>query len=93
MGGKTLCKLKGEKLARDPDAQRELILDPAYICEKCARVAHQDKHLCHATPLAGAAAEVSPSQKHKKDSKNKKQRKQSRKKDKKGKKGKKKQKA
>jgi hypothetical protein len=52
MGDRTLCKFKGSKLAKDPEAQRSLILDPAYICEKCGRVAHSDRNLCHSTPLA-----------------------------------------
>ena len=52
MGDRTLCKLKGGKLARDPEAQRQLLLDPAYICEKCGRVANSDRSLCHSAPLA-----------------------------------------
>jgi len=80
MGGKTLCKIKGEKLARDPGAQREMILEPAYICEKCARVARQEKYLCHSTPLARADDGTEPSRKHAGKGKHKKQNKQARKK-------------
>jgi hypothetical protein len=81
MAGKTLCKVKGEKLARDPGAQREMILDPAYICEKCARVARREKYLCHAIPLAQAGAGTEPSRQREEGGKHQQERQRARKKD------------
>ncbi len=81
MGGKTLCKVKGEKLARDPDAQREMILNPAYICEKCARVARREKYLCHAMPLAQAGAGTERSRQREGGGKHQQERQRARKKD------------
>ncbi|TLD70923.1 hypothetical protein FEM03_10565 [Phragmitibacter flavus] len=48
---KTLCDWKKHEIVDDIDELLLLVRDPRYVCRKCARVAHSDKHLCKAMAL------------------------------------------
>jgi hypothetical protein len=48
---KTLCDWKKHEIVDDIDELMRLVHDPRYVCRKCARVAHSEKHLCKAIPL------------------------------------------
>ncbi len=43
---KTLCKLKKDELTDDFKQIVKIVINPKFICEKCARVAKEKKYLC-----------------------------------------------
>ncbi len=43
---RTLCEWKKSAIVDDIDELAEIVRDPRYVCRKCARSAHRDKHLC-----------------------------------------------
>lgn len=45
MSGKSLCKLKKE-LKNDMKSYTLLVNQPAFVCQKCGRVANKKKNLC-----------------------------------------------
>jgi hypothetical protein len=47
----TLCEWKKWEIEERLDDLAEIIRDPRFICRKCARAAHRDKHLCKPRPL------------------------------------------
>ena len=51
---KTLCEWKKSDIADGLEELSKIVGDPRYICRKCARAAHQDKHLCKPMPLPEA---------------------------------------
>jgi len=53
MGDNTLCELLEDKkyLKKHFEDYKELVRDARFICKKCARVAHKEKHLCKPTKL------------------------------------------
>jgi|GEM_PF-608693 len=55
---KTLCDWKKHEIIDDIDELLILVRNPRYVCRKCARVAHADKHLCKPMrlPLENEAA-------------------------------------
>lgn len=48
---KTLCEWKKHEITEDTVALARIIRDPRFVCRKCARSAHKDKHLCKPIPL------------------------------------------
>lgn len=48
---KTLCKLKKNELADEFKKILKIVKKPKFICEKCARVAHEKKYLCNAIAM------------------------------------------
>jgi len=48
---KQLCSLKKEDVKTYAKKIIKIVSKPKFICEKCARVAKDEKHLCHAFPL------------------------------------------
>jgi hypothetical protein len=43
---KTLCELDKKYIEKKLSSITKLVLDPNYICIKCARVAQQKEYLC-----------------------------------------------
>lgn len=43
---RTLCEWKKCEIVDDLEELAEIVRDPRYVCRKCARSAHKDKHLC-----------------------------------------------
>ena len=48
---KNLCPLKKDDIKNDAKKIVKIVSKPKFICEKCARVAKDEKHLCHAVSL------------------------------------------
>jgi hypothetical protein len=48
---KKLCSLKKDDVKMYAKKIIKIVSKPKFICEKCARVAKDEKHLCHAVPL------------------------------------------
>ncbi len=48
---KHLCSLKKEDVKTYAKKIIKIVSKPKFICEKCARVSKDEKHLCHAVPL------------------------------------------
>lgn len=48
---KKLCSLKKDDVKAYAKKIVKIVSKPKFICEKCARVAKDEKHLCHAVPL------------------------------------------
>lgn len=48
---KTLCEWKKHEIAEETAALAKIVCDPRFVCRKCARAAHKDKHLCKPMPL------------------------------------------
>jgi len=48
---KHLCSLKKEDVKTYAKKIIKIVSKPKFICEKCARVAKDEKHLCHPTAL------------------------------------------
>jgi hypothetical protein len=48
--GKTLCEWKKGEILEEVEKLAEIVRDSRFVCRKCARSAHEDKHLCK--PLA-----------------------------------------
>ena len=48
---RTLCEWKKHEIAEETAALAKIVRDPRYVCRKCARAAHKEKHLCKPTPL------------------------------------------
>lgn len=48
---RTLCEWKKSEIVDDLEELAEIVRDPRYVCRKCARSAHKDKHLCKPMPL------------------------------------------
>lgn len=44
---KKLCGLKKDDIEKQMEKILKIVSEPKYICEKCARVAKDDEHLCH----------------------------------------------
>ena len=43
---RTLCEWKKHEILEDTEELAKIVCDPRFVCRKCARAAHQDKHLC-----------------------------------------------
>ncbi len=43
---RTLCDWKKHEIHDDIEDLAKIVRDPRYVCRKCARSAHSDKHLC-----------------------------------------------
>jgi tRNA C32,U32 (ribose-2'-O)-methylase TrmJ len=43
---RTLCEWKKSEIVDDIEELAEIVRDPRFVCRKCARSAHKDKHLC-----------------------------------------------
>jgi hypothetical protein len=48
---RTLCEWKKHEIVEETDELAKIVCDPRYVCRKCARAAHKDKHLCKPIPL------------------------------------------
>ena len=48
---KQLCSLKKDDVKTYAKKIIKIVSKPKFICEKCARVAKDEKHLCHAISL------------------------------------------
>lgn len=48
---KTLCEWKKHEIIGEIDKLAQIVCDPRYVCRKCARAAHKEKHLCKPIPL------------------------------------------
>jgi hypothetical protein len=48
---KKLCSLKKDDIKTYTKKIVKIVSKPKCICEKCARVARDEKHLCHPTSL------------------------------------------
>ncbi|MBP1681618.1 MAG: hypothetical protein H6Q35_1957 [Proteobacteria bacterium] len=48
---KKLCGLKKDDIEKYAKKIFKIVSKPKFICEKCARVARDEKHLCHPTVL------------------------------------------
>jgi len=48
---KKLCGLKKDEIAKHSKKIIKIVAKPQFICEKCARVAKNEKHLCHPCAL------------------------------------------
>lgn len=44
---KKLCALKKDDIEKSAKKIIKIVSKPKFICEKCARVAKDEKHLCH----------------------------------------------
>lgn len=49
---KTLCDWKRDDIIRQSEKLARIVSEPRYFCSKCARVAHEKKHLCKAKAFA-----------------------------------------
>lgn len=43
---KTLCEWKKSEILDDIEVLEKIVSDPHFVCRKCARSAHAEKHLC-----------------------------------------------
>jgi hypothetical protein len=48
---KTLCEWSKHEIAEETGELARIVCDPRYVCRKCARAAHKEKHLCKPIPL------------------------------------------
>lgn len=48
---RTLCEWKKHEIAEETAELAKIVCDPRFVCRKCARAAHKDKHLCKPIPL------------------------------------------
>jgi hypothetical protein len=48
---RTLCEWKKHEIVEDTEELAKIVCDPRFVCRKCARAAHKDKHLCKPIPL------------------------------------------
>jgi len=48
---KKLCGLKKDDILKHTKKLIKIVSKPKFICEKCARVAKDDTHLCHPISL------------------------------------------
>lgn len=48
---KKLCGLKKDDIEKHTKKIVKIVSKPKFICEKCARVANDEKYLCHPMPL------------------------------------------
>lgn len=48
---KKLCGLKKDDIEKHPKKIIKIVSKPKFICEKCARVSKDEKHLCHPCAL------------------------------------------
>lgn len=48
---KTLCEWKKHEILEETEELLRIVGDPRFVCRKCARAAHQEKHLCKPIPL------------------------------------------
>ena len=51
---KKLCGLKKDDIEKHSKKIIKIVSKPKFICEKCARVSKDEKHLCHAKALKKA---------------------------------------
>ena len=51
---KKLCALKKSDIEESTKKLFKIVSKPRFICEKCARVAKDEKHLCHPKALKKA---------------------------------------
>lgn len=43
---KTMCKFKKEKIEENLKVIRKIVINPKFICRKCARIANDEAYLC-----------------------------------------------
>jgi hypothetical protein len=48
---KTLCEWSKHEILEETEKLMQIVCDPHFVCRKCARAAHRDKHLCKPIPL------------------------------------------
>ena len=48
---RTLCEWGKWEIQERVDDLARIVREPCFVCRKCARAAHQDKHLCKPIPL------------------------------------------
>jgi hypothetical protein len=48
---RTLCEWKKHEIVEDTEELAKIVCDPRFVCRKCARAAHKEKHLCKPIPL------------------------------------------
>jgi hypothetical protein len=48
---KTLCEWSKHEILEETEELARIVRDPRFVCRKCARAAHKDKHLCKPIPL------------------------------------------